>query len=706
MIRNVLTLLLLCGLFTGPARARDADPARVDSLLTLAADTILAYGNRVDLIKDAIKADDSGRAMYELGLLYLSQGTNSGNYDARSWLRRALKRDRDNADFLIAYANVLWNSGQRGNAYKHALRAIEADPDNVKGLYLAARYAAWQMSRYLDGERVDYTYDDLGNQHKRAFSMETFGKKDRDQAVGYLTRALGIDPDHQPSLLLLGLVYFEARMPDKLVSLYSDYVGRHPDDSDAWFVLGLGYQAEDNLSLAYPAYVKGLDLMTFREQQFMQSVFLMAGSEDAEGNKVLPDEDAIRAFWTGRDPLFLTPINERLMEHCGRVAYANLRFGDAARGIDGWTSDKGQAYIRYGRPIARSVQPAEISTGINQPRWYQDYLAYEVARGGTQPMETKPRTEYWEYGKFRLVFVNTDMRDNWRFRVAWLGGSAMGLSELVKRLPEYYQDPYGWERYDAPSQVAQFRGADGKSRVEVYYALAGEEVTHEEVRPGVQGVDLRQGLFLFNSVWDTLRQEIGRVDMLPWVVYDEIREGYLFASEKLELAPGRYYLIGEAEDRKTKTVGTFRTTLNIRKFGTDSLQLSDLLLARRIVEMEGKPVGRERYLILPNPLEQVTRAGDAYFYFEIYNLTRDSYGSTNYEVEYQVRAMPEGEDVETGEWTTAVSYTHRGARAWEPIYQTLDLEAAVPGKRDFRVLVKDLNGNTAAVARAEFRVMW
>ena len=42
------------------------------------------------------------------------------------------------------------------------------------------------------------------------------------------------------------------------------------------------------------------------------------------------------------------------------------------------------------------------------------------------------------------------------------------------------------------------------------------------------------------------------------------------------------------------------------------------------------------------------------------------------------------------EWTTAVSYTHKGSQAWEPIYQVLNLEM-FPGPRDFRVNVLDLN---------------
>ncbi|MDA0745833.1 MAG: GWxTD domain-containing protein, partial [bacterium] len=699
MQRVAVLVFAMCLFGTLPAIAEKADPAKVDSLLVAVSDTTLEFGQRVELAKEAVKYDETGKAMYALAQVYIEKGTDGALHDASPWLKRAMDREKQNADYRIAYAQLLWGWAKRKSAYKQAQQAIDADPNHVSALYLAARYAAWQMSRYLEGERVDYTYDNLGNQTQRTFSLEIYGEQDRDEAIGYLTRALSIDPDHRPSLVLLGLVYYEARMPEKLVSLCLDYLKRNPDESDAYFFLGLGYQAQDDLERAYPAYVKGLDKMPKEEQQFMMSVFMLVGKEALADTTAMPDTDALRAFWTGRDPLFLTPINERLMEHCGRVAYANLRFGDMERNVSGWATDKGQAYIRYGKPLARSVQPAEIDTGIDQPMWYQDHLAW-LSKQGTLPYNYHARTEFWDYGGFRLTFTNTDKRDTWRFRVGWMGRQPVDYIGLVKRIPEFYQDPYKWERYDAPFQIAQFRGTDEKARVEVYYALPGEEVKHKEKQAGVQQVDVRQGLFLFDARWDTVQKVVGKVELMPWVNYESTREGYLFASENLHLNPGQYFLAAEVEDQNTKSVGTFRKRIQVQRFGYDSLQVSDLLLARKVVERDNVPMGRERFLILPNPLKQCNRLGQAYFYFEIYNMKKDDFGATNYEVTYQVRTRPEGEDVTQEEWTTAVSYTHKGSRDWEPLYQVLNLDT-VPGNRDFRVVVKDLNGGQVAMASTE-----
>lgn len=701
MVFVILAAIPVCAAHVEAART---DSMRVDSLLAAASDTTVEYGKRERLMKEAIRFDETGWAMYQLARLYSDDSTPGTRRQASTWLQRAMRKDKTNIDFRIEYARALWALGRRGHAYKNAKKAIDMNPNHVGALYLAGRYAAWQMSRYLESERIDYQYDDLGNRRTRSFSLERFGEKDRDQAIGYLTRGLNVDPEHRPSLLLLGLVYYEARMPGKMAALYEDFLKRRPDDPDVHFFLGLAYQAQEELQRAYPAYVNGLSRMSAREQQFMMSVFMLVGKQSVEAGEDLPDEKALREFWTGRDPLFLTPVNERLMEHCGRVAYANLRFGDPERGIAGWTTDKGQAYIRYGRPEARSVRPPEIDTGLDEPVWYQDHLFW-LNQQGTTPFKHRPRLEMWDYGGFRLLFANTDTRDTWRYRVGWLGRRPVDLEELTTRVPEYYKDPYKWERYDAPYQMARFRGEGDKARVEVYYALPGEEVQHKEVQTGAQAVEIRQGLFLFDADWDTLRKDIGRVDVMPWVQYEATREGYLFTGEKLMLSPGKYFIVAEAEDRKTESIGTFRSVLQVGEFGYDSLSVSDMLLARRIVEREQAPYGRERYLILPNPLKQYRQGAQAYFYYEIYNLKKDRFGATNYQVTYQIRTLKEDEAEAAPEWTTAVTYTHKGSQAWEPIYQVLNLEM-FPGPRDFRVKVLDLNSRQEVSTATSFRVMW
>lgn len=690
----ILTCLLLMA-WGLPAGAGKRDPAAMDSLLSAAADTTLSFKQRVKLTEEATRHDRSGRAMHVLARLYMSEWKPASPENAERWLLRAIEREPENADYRATYAEMFWMWDRRDDALIQAKEALDLDPNHVLALYWAGRYEMSEMTRFLEAEREG-----------GAITLREFGEEARDAAIGYLTRALTADPDHRPSRMLLGLVYYEGGMPKELVGLFEDHLRRNPEDRDAHFFIGLGYQAQNDPEKAYQAYLQGLSRMSAPEQAFMKSIFMLTDRKTWERTHALPDSEAIRRFWAGRDPLFLTPVNERLLEHCRRVAYANLRFSDPLKGVEGWKTERGQAYIRYGQPLSRTARPAEIGAGVDLPSGYQNLLGQYVASGGlVSPHMYKPRIEAWTYDDFTLVFENADLRDAWRFRLAWANQSPIfEFSNLIARIPEYYADPYRWKRYEAPCQIAQFRAEEDCTRVEVYYALPGDYVTHREAGPGIHGVNLRQGLFLFDADWDTVRREVGEVERMPCVIYDQ--EDYLLAGERLTLRPGAYYLTAEAEDRTKKSIGTFRDTLRVRRFGRDSLEVSDLLLARRIAEREDAPVGRERFTILPNPLRRCQRSGQAVFYFEVYNLTRDASGATHYQTIYQVQALSEEDPQEKPTWTTAVSYTHRGARPWEPQRLTLDLAQEKMGPRAFRVVVTDLLSGQQAVASTRFRVMW
>ena len=112
-------------------------------------------------------------------------------------------------------------------------------------------------------------------------------------------------------------------------------------------------------------------------------------------------------------------------------------------------------------------------------------------------------------------------------------------------------------------------------------------------------------------------------------------------------------------------------------------------------------------MVLPNPLKQGQRDGHISFYFEIYNLSRDEFGATNYQVTYQTRLLPEShvEGEPVPKWTTAVSNTFQESRSWEPNYLTLDMHGLAPGPGAFRVVAEDLRNGQQAMSTAVFRVM-
>ena len=73
MVRLSFTVCLLV-LSTIRVDAKRSDPVRVDSLLAVAADTLLHKDRREALMKDALSHDRSGKAMHALARFLHSEG--------------------------------------------------------------------------------------------------------------------------------------------------------------------------------------------------------------------------------------------------------------------------------------------------------------------------------------------------------------------------------------------------------------------------------------------------------------------------------------------------------------------------------------------------------------------------------------------------------------------------------------------------------
>ena len=79
-------------------------------------------------------------------------------------------------------------------------------------------------------------------------------------------------------------------------------------------------------------------------------------------NAPTPEEQRRRflAFWTERDPTPGTPRNESMEQYYFRVAYANdrySRFHDS-----GWSTDRGEVFIRFGEPDYIEEHPFDYGT--------------------------------------------------------------------------------------------------------------------------------------------------------------------------------------------------------------------------------------------------------------------------------------------------------------------------------------------------------
>ena len=100
---------------------------------------------------------------------------------------------------------------------------------------------------------------------------------------------------------------------------------------------------------------------------------------------------AWRDFWTGTDPVPLTPENEALDDYLHRVQAANFRFREA--GEPGWLTDRGMVFITLG-------PPDEV----------QDFSGSALSRGA-------PLIIRWLYNRLRVILLFQDQAGFGRFQL-------------------------------------------------------------------------------------------------------------------------------------------------------------------------------------------------------------------------------------------------------------------------------------------------
>ena len=670
-------VLFLALLISSPVSAWAANPAVADSLFRMAtADTTRSLEERIAFLQQALKADGHhAEGLYALGCLYMAQNTVTSRWLARQKLEAAMRMDPGNVAYHTAYANLLRKQGFRYNSMRHFKTVLEMDPNNVHAACEIGDYFIQDMLKYVDARR----FDGLG-------SMRSFGLESRDEAAAYFRRAIQEDPYCRRAYYRLGFLCLENGNPEGLVTLSRELLRRYPGDRDGLLFLGLGCQEMGEFEAADEAYRDALSRMDGADRQVMASLDLLAGAEDraAMGVAARPDEaldwQAVPAhlldrFWIRRDPLLLTPFNERRMAHCGRIAYAGLRFPLPDEGVAGWQTDMGKIYIRFGRYLARE-------------------------------RTIEPFREVWTYEDFQVSFYSYDSV-HWRLDLLrddrWVTEGGYGRGEVFSpdfHLQERYADPYADWKYTLPHQTALFKAPDNHLKVRLAWALPKVHLDYLRLY-GTYQVDLQEGITVWDEAGDTRERQRRRRDVLREVWQDTLKTRYLLGEASLTLPEGTFPLTVEVMDPQKETIGVFRDTLELETFAEGRLGLSSILLASRVSE-DGKGEAGGGFSVIPNPMRIYTRSELLYLYFEIYNLSRDAFGQTRYRVAYRVgppapRRLKEDLDRATRKrlgldgdrWTISVSSEYRGNQQDEPLDLGVDLRELKAGLQLLSLMATD-----------------
>ncbi len=663
---GVLSLFVLMACVTANANS-------VDSLLARAqSDTLKSLDYRIGLLRKALRVDGNrADVCAALGALFIQKNTPASRLRADRYIYRAIVLDPENIAYRLSYATLQRKKGFRYNAMRYFEKVLSIDSTQVDAACEVGDYYLQDMLKYVDARRFD------GGGSMRSFAMESV-----QTAADYYHYALAHDPYCRRAYYGLGMLSIEGGYKEDLIVIAQALLNRWPQDRDGLLLLGLGYYAAEKYEAAGKAYDRAYAQMDSVGQAAMTSIELLGGGDEAPA-----------FFWQRRDPLFLTPVNERKLAHRGRVAYANLRFGLPDEGIAGWETDMGKVWIRYGRYVNR------VRTLI-------------------------PHREIWTYEDFSMNFFSYDsvhwklesMKDE---RWALVPGG-WGRSQILSPnfyLPERYVDPYRDHKYGLPVQVGFFKAEEGQVKMALSWGIPKRQLQYLKLYETYQ-VDLYAGIFVHRSNGEEVTSVRWQPEAFRDVWTDSLKERYLLGQRDLILAPDQQMDVDslalslEIKDVGKKTVGVFRDTVFVQTFPDDVISMSSVLLASHAGD------GKEGIEIIPNPLRTFDADELLYIYFEIYNLVRDEFGQTDFSVTYRVgppdlRRFSDKRDrkaiaqlgISDDRWRISVSTDYRGGEVQEPIYLSIDLSELGPGVHLLSIVVTDLQTGLQAWREILFRIL-
>jgi len=396
---------------------------------------------------------------------------------------------------------------------------------------------------------------------------------------------------------------------------------------------------------------------------------LLAPNDFAE-YEALPDSQKsewLRFFWQRHDPTPTTGENEFRREHFRRVRYALYYFSNPFGPIP-W-DDRGEVYIRYGEPNERIFSLGDywdhrsafnprsagyqgISAGtagqgdVDQDA--ADIMAEQRIPSGDSERMSNPRErdgEIWEYYRYGLTF---QFQDEEGLRILSLVpytdsfGSGESYHEFMRTRitavdlqPAMYFHDYGTEHLDYALDMARFRAGGKTFNVDVNLGYPLSELARGG--PDSATISLRRVVVIRD---DSLREVASDFSVHTRCVGTSDGHNQLLVEQKIfNLPPGGYELSICIEDLFSNKKGIFKKNFRVPEFATREVQeISDIELASFVwsVYEPGSPYVKSNRLVMPLPSRVYMEDQPIAFYYEIYNLAKNSKDTAVYSIQYEI----------------------------------------------------------------------
>jgi GWxTD domain-containing protein len=693
-MRNVITpAAVLAGLLGLPSTA---------GAQAACGDTLAARGDTTGAIADceavAVGPPESAEARYQAGRLLLARflagaETTADRDRAERHFRRATDLAPDSARYVLGLAEIartrtlvfersqvddlvdralaLARAHGSGDLAEIEFRAAVVDWERYE--QLAHRYLFFGEAQTVDPYVMMNEWKDVewffGSQVRPV--SDDPGGADRHAAEEHLRAALAADPRHVGSAGLLAVLLLEEDRSAEAVALGRATVQAAPDSGRAWAVLGMALAREQLWADAQAAFDTALRRMRPEDAAPYANLGpILKGLDQARYAEMTPPQQATlnHMYWAVSQPLFLGEVNEVQVEFFTRLTYVVHRWSDPFRRAPGYDSDRGAVYLRWGPPDIR----ASFGRGA------------QSQRDAVGSLESERNTIVWVYNASQLRFVFS-MTPGFG-RTSFSGDFRTFYNEARNLFPVRFDNvPTVAEMDTILVQFAQFRGEGTASTELGVFAFA----PIGRMARGVAAGDLQ--LETAAMVRD------GRMADVQSHRRDEvIRGGDALQVERrsfrFEVEPAEYLLRVEARLPAVGRAARSTSALVVRAYGTDSLTLSDVLVADRVAPRDSNFTRWTDFLLSPSA-GRFAPNDPVGLLWEIYNLTPDSLGIARYTVEVRFTVL----SVERRGFAARIlgglgDAMGLSARGDDQVALTYDREAAgAAGGRQVEYLLVDLD---------------
>lgn len=635
-------------------------------------------------------------AYFELAKIYLKENTIDARIQADWALQNAVRYRPDNIEYRLALAKLnlkreLFSSAE--NQFKQIIRRDSSHAEVWFSLGFIHEVELLHLQNLITPDSSGVT-----------IHFTDFAKEELKKTLNFYNRSRKANPAYLPAYYRLSFIYYELQNWQKMITTLQQALNFNSEDKNCYLYLALAFHRNNQYESAYKNYQMAWKKMEEAEQNFYSSIEPLLSTKAGKAFINKTDSEKIKftnLFWQSKDPMFLTDFNERLMEHFARIAYANLRFGFPHKNIEGWQTDRGKVYIRFGPPFRQMRTTASLR---------------KTSPGNRNPLISSKET--WNYPDFQFVFEDRFLNRNYQFK--WgLGADDDYLdifNQAIKKVPELYKPDFGGGIFDLPVITRQFDSTDSLKTIYIFSGIPIESVNRRNYTiQNRMEADLQKGLFVFDDSWSPVVKNKKNVT-LQFSPDSKFQNRFFLSVDSLKLAPNSYNFAIEFFDAQGKNLVRFLDTLQIINPEKSKINISDIILANDIrLKTSITKINRTRIDITPNFDFSFGIGQDLFIYYEIYNLNKNQTGRTNYQISHIIRRLdPKGSLVSNlftnlklqkknlPEVTTTFNY--EGDKTHENHFRIIQLKNYEPGKYQLVVRVTDLNSNHTMEKFINFKI--